>query len=476
MALSKEEQAELDAINADLLSPQERAELDALNAELEPPATKMIRTGKQAIQGAGKLLDVLRGGVTAPIAAALLELRTGKDVYRPAEHLDAVNPTNLRTFPGLDELTARAGKPLTAAIPPRAMPLAARLVPSLPGIVADAAIDPASWLAMPLKAAGEGVEALGKTSLATKLLEALKAPVEKLPVLATGPSRTMRGAGEALYGWGIRPLEQAGERKGKEIAETLYRHGVHGSARQMMDQMAEKASTLKNELDAIYAEADAAGALTDRGRAFGPFMEELDQLVLDGRLSKAQAEKILEETIGTYLTRGDQAGTKLMSQWKGDIDNKLDAAVFEATKSPDLVNRVKKVARTGTKEEVENVVDAVTGRGAEVRAKNADLGDFLSVAPQALQYAQAQERLRLLGHLELGAGLGVGAITQNPFKGLLFLGAKKGLDLGRLPWFRTNLGYGMQRVADNPISQVLLDVGMRRGAVELGKEKKDGQE
>lgn len=137
-------------------------QLIAGNAKPSEPSTAM-----KAVTGVGKALDVGRGAITAPILAAGLEFVTGKDVYKPSEQLQAINPTNLQSYPTASELYERAGVPEGAKVsdylPVKKDSFFDFTLRGAGGLGTDIAIDPLTYLSGGLSAAAKG--AAKKTAL-----------------------------------------------------------------------------------------------------------------------------------------------------------------------------------------------------------------------------------------------------------------------------------------------------------------------
>lgn len=185
---------------------------------------KAVSTIGGGVGAVGKAFDVLRGTTTAPLLAGALQMATGKDVFRPGEMVDAVNPTNLKKFPSANELYARAGVPEgghlsdVAKSPLSALPFkltqALSQIPALQyaqhtgsnpwyqpekggmldpsirgagGLATDIAIDPATWLS--LGAAGLK-RAAGAADASTEVLSKLnQGPISKALSPVTGPAQ-----------------------------------------------------------------------------------------------------------------------------------------------------------------------------------------------------------------------------------------------------------------------------------------------
>ncbi len=434
----------------------------------------VINTAVTAAKGVGKAFDYLRGATGGPLLAAAL------GQYKGQEHLDALNPFSTKTFPSSDELMERAGvnkgarlSDVFSMIPKDSFAdISAR---GVGGFGLDTATDPLSYLSFGTSAAAKG----GMNSAMKKLL---KTPViEEAAKVASAPSKMLSNMGKKVYSWGITPIEQAGERYGKDaVADTMYKHGIKGSGRQIEEKIVKNASKLRGERDALLDAADAAGANMDDLEMFGGFVDKLQTMVGDRRLSQAEADQILEGTIGTYLT-GGKPSAKLATQWKSDVTKTLPRRAWDVTKGNTSIGQsLTKEAGKGLKEGVEKAVGRASGTDAMeiLKTKNKELGELLSVMPSASQMADVGERRYWLTPWDVAFGGGGAMMSGNPAKGAAMLGAKKMLELGRLPWVRTNAGSAMRTMAEGSVSGPMLDILTRDAYKRLVKSKggTDGEE
>jgi hypothetical protein len=439
----------------------------------------------QGFQAGGKALDYPRGAIGGPLLASAIEKLSGKKVIKPGEYLNALKPDNLSTYPSADTMLERAGVPKGPTlsdythipgfgefgmIPKDSfLDVSAR---GAGGAALDAVSDPLSWLSFGTSTAAKQ----GENSL---LKGALEMPaVKQAAAVATMPSALTSNAGKKLFSWGITPIEQAGERYGKnEVADTMYKYGIKGSGNQIEERLGQTAAKLKDARDEILQQADKMGGKVERGQAFDDFTSTLDQMVRDRRLSQEEAEKILDTTIGTYLT-GENPSTMLATQWKTDEYKALPQKVWEATKKDSLGQTLGKKLSNGLKTGVENAVENTTGRGAELANTNHELGQLLSVLPATSKYADMLERKPYLTHFDMAAGLGGGLFSGNPGKGASMFAAKKMLDVGRMPWVRTNVGSALRTLGEGraaPYLDTLTMQGLKKSLKKGPEEDDNGQ-
>lgn len=300
------------------------APFEAVDDEIDP-----VGLGLGALGATAKGLDVLRGSITAPALAAALEAMTGKDVYRPEEHSDAVTINNLNTFPTSSELFERAGVPEGAKMSdvvggyadpqldnpwyqPEKGGMLDFTVRGAGGLATDMAIDPLSWLSMGGAQAGKQAlsksasrevlqNAMKKGTMAkigemvaapfqagakfiapTKTFETIKtklgAPGRMAAAAITSPSDALKRTGKRLYDSVLQPLEHEGQVFGKkEIGETAYNAGIK-TPFGLRGKAGEATDTLMTARDQILREADAAGGKVDIPQAMTEARNRINDL------------------------------------------------------------------------------------------------------------------------------------------------------------------------------------------------------
>lgn len=284
---------------------------------------------QQTLGATAKALDAGRGGLTAPALAALLGGLTGKDVYRAEEHGDALNPTNLTQYPGMNEIYERAGVPEGAvasdylsmyAEPSKDLPwyqpekggLLDFTVRGAGGTLTDMAIDPlnyvsfgaagagktaanktaqemakrsaVSWGKTPIQKAiqtgGDGINAVSRATGAQRLAEYLgQSRAGRAALSATqAPSRLVGKIGDKIYSSTLQGVEDAGQVFNKsDVSGAMYRAGVKTPG--AMRSEANTATDLYLAQRARMAdEAAGAGASFDLDKAFEPVRQEVAEL------------------------------------------------------------------------------------------------------------------------------------------------------------------------------------------------------
>jgi hypothetical protein len=324
-------------------------------AEPEEELTITDYAGR-GLQGVGKTLDYLRGGVTAPAVAAILEQLSGNDVYNFKEHMNALNPLSLDVYPDGGEIMKRAGVPeggkLSDVVPGYADPAknpswyepekGGLLDPSTRGtggFAFDTAIDPLTYISMGThKIAGEALKkspsyrvfnksqdgliksvakAAAKKSIglqmaplmtpttAALLVDELGRSGKVLKNLATWPSDAVKNFGDHLYSSMLQPLEHEGRVfKKKEVAQSFYNAKIK-SPLNLRAKVDEATNKLIAARDQILNSADAAGAELNMRKATLAAQKEVQRLRAIGSADADKLAENLEENIKDLVTRAE---------------------------------------------------------------------------------------------------------------------------------------------------------------------------
>jgi hypothetical protein len=444
----------------------------------------IIGTAIKGLQAAGKGLDYARGATGGPLMASAIEKVSGKKVVKPDEYANAAKLNNLSTYPKTDTMLERAGVPsgpsladATKWLPGVGGPLIQKGDPmditarGAAGFVGDAVSDPLTYLSFGANKVAKMLPEEGGM-----LRNLFNMPgVKQATAVANAPSAATSNIGKKLFSWGIQPIEQAGERFGKnEVADTMYKYGIKGTGGQIEERLGQTAKKLKDARDGILSEADAAGATVPRDEAFKSFQDNLSKMVEDRRISPEEADALHKSAIGTFMT-GEDPSTSLASQWKTDMYKSLPQKAYDVTKNPNVGQSLNKQASNGLKTAVENTVEGTTGRGKELAKTNGELGQLLSVMPATSKYADMLERQPILSQWDMAAGFGGGLMSDNPAKGASLLAAKKLLQIGKMPVVRTNVGSALRTIGEGATAPYL-DTLVRQGTSRaLRKAPKNGE-
>lgn len=481
------------------------------------PGAKEIALG--TLGAAAKVLDAPGGVLTRPLAAAAMGALTGKHVLDIGDVAQGLNPTNLKTAPNMDEYAKRAGIPQGAKLSdyaggysepgqgahwysPEKGGLLDPTVRGTGGFAADMAMDPLNYVSLGsaglLKraAAETAAKSVGKeaaTGLGSRVLSKVggvaQKPVDWMTALpeaavsamgdgkvskivqgvAQAPSNLLGRAGKAIYNSGLIPIEHAGEKFGKkEVGDTLYKHGIYGSAPSIAEQSEKVADKLKGQADNILTKADAAGGTFNREEGFQGLYDEVSSMVKDRRMSPEDGNALLEKFSGRFAP-GKDPSLSMGNQWKTDVGKDIPKSPFSA--SPYIVNKthpmetdIGKAAYSGMRQAVENGTDRALGAGVgtgELHGINDELGKLLSTKNAMTQMANQSEKKNFLGLTDITAMAGGGAVHGGMGAGEALL-LKKIYDLQKSTAGRTTLGYGMRKNAEGELTGPLLDALVRR--------------
>jgi hypothetical protein len=329
------------------------------------------------LKAAAKVLDTPRAAIGAPALAGVLELLSGKDVFRGKEWANAMNPTKYNTFPDSATLFERAGVPeggKLSDIAPSWMyaqpgeggtftpEVGGMLDPTIrgtSGFATDALTDPLTYLSM---GGNQAAKALVKESASMAAHKAAKSPgmiskgidfamtpltrsvegagqitnqaLEKLKnspmgqrlaraatAVSTAPSAALKMGGKRLYNSPLLDLEHEGEVLGKSgIGESLYNAGIWNPFK--LDKQVDSAvSRLGNARKKIYNAVDEAGYTVQPEKLFAQAEAEIKSLRdspldTDWALAdkmEAQVNRMKQDIVGTPEIPGTPASKRQVS-------------------------------------------------------------------------------------------------------------------------------------------------------------------
>lgn len=197
-------------------------------------------------------------------------------------------------------------------------------------------------------------------------------------------AETQAAGGRRLYEKAFSEADEIAERFGKgskAVSKTMDKYGVYGTSKSVAKQADNITNTLKNEVDDIVRQADDLGATINLDDAFRDVRERVAKAANDKTLTisqKAEASKLLNQVDEWATTPGTfkpsdvvEIKRNLYKDIKsGAYDTLLGSEKYGQSLSKDLANSAKTA--------VENSVEQATGRGAELAAKNADMGNLLT--------------------------------------------------------------------------------------------------
>jgi len=389
------------------------------------------------LRGAGKAIGYLENAIGGPIEAAARGLASGRDVYDFKEHMRAINPLSLDTYPTHTELLERANPGSTKDMSP--------LAKIGSDIAWSIGRDPLTYLSL-------GGSAEPKAGL--------RAAAEYAKYILNKPAELVGAAGKKMSRRGLLPFIQAGERNSKAVAKTFYKHGLKGDPITVYEKMPKVMTKLGEDLNEIYDAADMAGASINKYKAFTPFEKKLSEMVSKSKISPEAKEKAIEETLGLKLKHEDPS-TSLAKEWKTNIGEDIP----QKYRGPFNLNasgvQLEKSLERGLKEEIERTVTETLGKtkGEELKQINMEYGDLRTILPKAQQIAQNFERKPFITTTDLALGAGAYA---TPTYGIPIAIAKKMYDLSRSPNFLSRAGSAAQTLSRNPVTAPMINILPRK--------------
>lgn len=341
-----------------MATADEAAANDHLQVGIDHPG----QTALAALGAGAKGLDVGRGALTAPALAALLEQLTGKDVYRAKEHGDAINPTNLSTYPSSNELFERAGVPEGATLsdymggyaegdentPWYHPEKGGMLDPSVRGVggfITDMALDPMNYISFGAagaakKAAGETASAVAREGMKKGMMSqglrmgenAVNKVSEKMGAQAlarklaqtragqavlkasTAPSDVVKATGKKVYNMMLRPVEEMGEKYGKhEVGDTLYNAGImspgglKNKSQAVIDSLMGARDQILQDADDVIENLPEGMGYADMEEAVAPTRATIKRIRAERDPELQELADQLEAKIKTYTDLNPQA-------------------------------------------------------------------------------------------------------------------------------------------------------------------------
>ncbi len=334
------------------------------------------------------------------------------------------------------------------------------------GMAADMALDPLTYVgAGPLKAL------LGKAGKAGVVAEHVLNPAEN----------ALKAGGKSIYK--SAPIMQAADaindRFGKQAAsDILFDQGVRGTGRGVATQAEKLAEATGLKRDALLATADKAGAVLDMKKAMTP----ADEFIAKVRASRdPQLQGVadaLEERVKSYKKLTPKPASKPMadiigpsgepilnkagsrapvtasqgSGFKSSLYNDTGNAVWDSLRRTPQGKLGNRALARGLDAEVSAAAErALPGVGTQIDTLNDTWGKLLTPKKVLEQEALKGEKKNLITSVDgIVAGLSHGSPAV--------MAAKKGTDLLKTNWLKTNVGRGAYKLGDTP----LLDEVLRR--------------
>lgn len=489
MALTPEEQAELDQLNAleaNGLTPAEQAELDQLNQmAVEEPVKEEPGLLSQGLNIAGRTLDMPAGLVRTAVLSGVSgarQLGTGLDALLAGKSKEDALREALQARLTREGDWTRALKgeaPQGAEILERLdIPEGGSLSDVLPSLYSETGEGLALQKGGALDPSARGVVGFG-LDVGLDPLTYLTGGGSKAAQTALSPIKTAGSkAGKSMYKSGLKRTDQIASRYDKvgDIApsEILWKEGVTGSNK----QIAKKSEALLEELNKKReALLESAGDVyVDMDKATGPAEKLLREKLAskDPKIQRTAAalisdiedyknlipeqEKIIRDAVGTPIgvipaKPGITPGQ--LSQMKSNRYSSIGSEAYNQAKQTPLGKQYEKALAKGMKEETERSLGKA---GKELAKTNAELGSLLTAASSLDKEALKETTRNMLTPVDAiayGAGK---AASGSAGEGIQTLLLKKLADLSKETWFRTKAGKGLYDLAQTPG----LDIATRR--------------
>lgn len=279
------------------------------------------------------------------------------------------------------------------------------------GFALDVASDPSTYGTIGFSSLGKAASKLGK---AGRVVEKGLKTLDKAVVSPIGfASDVAKGAGEGLYKYGLRTVDQMAEKFGKDApSDLLFRHRVAGSAEKIADKAEALSTALNAEREAILQEADRAGARVDVDAAMKPAVDRVERIAKNDDPALLDVASALKKKIEQYRARSkvpgrtvvteipsvvvDASGRPIMKEsvevipeklgpsasqasgWKSSLYDLIGPRNFETAKNTTEGKNILKAMGFGLKEATEKAVQEATGEGVRLAKVNNDLGSLLT--------------------------------------------------------------------------------------------------
>lgn len=400
MALTAQEQAELDALEAQRLTPDEQAELDKLNAmagskpymDQDPGGLK--EAALTGVDYLGRGLDYAGGGARTA-AAQLAQLFTDKQITKPEDLMMAVKGK----APTTDEYLKRAGVPEGASLSDAFPGMYSQTGEGLPlqkggaldptvrgaaGFVGDVALDPLTYLT--LGGSGAAKTALNPTAKA----------IEK--------------AGEKLYKSGFKAADTRLAERGLEpVSGYALEQGMWGGRKSLLEQMEKRKDQLMTARDELYNKLTQKGAKVDLNKAEQKALNNITELSGKGYGSSEKAESLLE-TLSKRPTPDLPGGGLSLSKASGiksSLYDMLPPSAFDVNGR--LTNDGKKMLQDlsqGYRQEIVGAANrAEPGMGNAVDAINAEFAAYANAKKPIMKDLAVDERKNLITQVKAALGI-----------------------------------------------------------------------
>lgn len=235
--------------------------------------------------------------------------------------------------------------------------------------------------------------------------------------------------------------------------------------------MLDRTEELMGVRDQLAKAAADTGATVSRQGAFDPMLKEIQQKVLDRRMTDKEASSFLDNIINRY-DHGPDPSPTLASSWKTDLRANLPKNAWGGIAATPAEDSLTKTAASGLQKGAENAIADSGQDAAKYALANADAGTLLSSRTAARQMAKGGGGLRsLLNPWQIGStGLVAGLATQNPSYALKALMIKGAIDAARSTGVKSTAGYGLKSLGQSELVAPAIDSYLRRKLIDSQRE------
>lgn len=478
MGLTAAEKKELAALEKELgqpkggLTPEEQLELEQLESELEPGL------GSQALDYTLRALDYPAGYARGAVGALAGQSREG-DLERvvkgqapsTSEYMERAQiPEGAKLSDAIPRIYSKTGGGLPLE---KGGPLDPT-VRGVTGFAGDVALDPLTYLTLGTASAAKNAGLLAKLKKPLTPIKTLEVPV-----------------GKSIYASGLKDVTQEGVKKGKtEVADTMLKYNISGSAKQMSKQVEDTAGALLTERDSLLKAADEAGAEVNMSKAMSGMKKEAEKMILSGDpqlqdIAKAFLEKAKEyemldaKTIKIPTGEQAQIGTKMAETGRLDMSNPYSpkpelkevpvmgdmmtdqiipgvspsrASGFKTSLYQGLPNsqfdiaaktkpggKLQEKMAIGIKNEIEKTADKIQdGLGDQIRQRNKELGDLLTIRKASMNAAKKEGNKNVVTAIDAALAAAAPQVYAS----------KKAADIAKTAWVRTKAGKNLYKAGN----------------------------
>lgn len=379
--------------------------------------------GAKALDYGLKTLDYT-GGLTRLGAGKAYEAASGQDLKLP-DLMDVL--TMEKEAPMTEEMIQAAGGM-------QDYPLSRKAI----GFAGDVLLDPATVLTL----GGAGLAKAGLSKAAKGAATAAKVadyanPLGKLAGVG------LQKAGRPIYNSAFKNIDSRLIEKGAApISDYMYQGNVRGGAKAAEDYMQSRMAQLSPERQQIYAQIENAGNMVD------PYAASQDALKQVMEVEKIPYNAPKVEGMLDYLSLANKPmPVSQASNIKTALYDSLPDSAFG--KNGQLTNDGKKLLKElagGYKTEIEKAAELTSpGLGKKVSSLNEEWGTYLGATTPTKKEIAKEARKNGFTQVDAMAAM----VSPKLFAG------KQAMKALNTPTVRTNIGMGLDKLADTPAAAAL---------------------